>query len=89
MLWINIREELIIGSVARGLCLITRFLQAGEYIQIDIEIIRLWPYLLTIGGGVFAIVVTIGGQFQRNQILVEVVLIIATQTDKHSQLSIL
>ena len=67
---------------------ITFLLQVGEHFNIDVEHILFGPYHPAIGCRITAIIATVGCERQRYLILVIVVLVVAAQTDKHSQLLI-
>ena len=81
-------EELRIRGDARGLGLIAGFFHTGKDVEVDIQHVGFRPHHLPVCSGVFAVVTTVRRQFQRDHIFVVVVLIVTTQTDEDSQLSV-
>ncbi len=81
--------DLVERSGTRRLSQVTGFLQIGEDIEIHVEHIHRRPHHLAVGCGVFAVVAAVGSQLQRYQVLVVVVLVVATHSDEHRQLMIL
>ena len=81
--------DLVERGGTRRLRQVTGFLQVGEDIEVHVEHIRRWPHHLAVGCGVFAVVAAVGGQLQRYQVLIVVVLVVATHTDEYRQLMIL
>ena len=82
-------EQLVETSAAQGLLGVAVLLHVGKHAQIDVEHILLWPYLTTVGIRVLIIIAAVRRQHQRNLVFVVVVLVVATQADKHRQLIVL
>ena len=87
MIGVVYRESTVIACCSWTTCLITLLLHGGEELQWNIKHVLLRPYDTMFLNSVH-VIVTWSWQFQRNFILVVVVLVIRTQTDEHSQLVI-
>ena len=71
------------------LLLVALFLQLGKHVERDVEHIGFRPYGTTVGGGIFAVVATVGRQRQGYLVFIVVVLVVATHADKHGELVVL
>ena len=81
--------HLVKTTDALRLGLVTGFLQVGKHIHVDIEHVFFGPYCTTVGCAVLAIIAAVGGEREGYLVLVVVILVVATHTYKHRQLTIL
>ena len=77
-----------VGGQSVGTRYVAFFLQRGKHVHIDIEHILLRPHQHTVGGHI-PVVAALRREFQRDKILIVVVLIVGTETNEHGQLIVL
>ena len=81
------REQAVVRCLSVGLRLVAFLLEVGQLLEVDVQHVLLGPNLSCFGCGV-AVILARRCELQRNLVLIEVALIVRTETYEYGELSV-